>query len=477
LDSAKIDERVQASLAAWGAPGVAVAVVQGDEVVYLKGVGVRETGKEEPVTPDSLFAIASTTKAFTCTALAMLAEEGKLSWDDPVRKHVAYFRLSDPLANENVTLRDLVTHRTGVSRHDMLWYGSDLSREEIIRRIGIVAPNTSFRSKWEYNNIMYLTAGVAAGNADGSTWEEVVRKRIFEPLGMTRANFSVRDVEKSPDHVSPHDKDRSGTMRAVPWRNLDNCAPGGAINAGVRDLSKWLRFQLADGAFEGKQLIAPEKLQETRSPHIVVPTDPKVKELSQHTNFECYGLGWGVYDYHGHQVFSHGGGIDGFRSQVVLVPHIKLGLAILSNLTPTSLPEALRNSLIDLALGLPMQDWDKLFREKQAEAIAEEEKKEKERDEKRHKDTKPSRELAAYTGAYENPAYGTAHVTLENGALSLQWSWYKITLEHFHFDTFLAKIDYPRVNELVPFTLDGEGEVKGLTIIGQEFRKAKPASP
>src|SRR5262249_7508722 len=199
-------------------------------------------------------------------------------------------------------------------------------------------------------------------------------------------------------------------------------------------------------------------------------------DLSPYTNFECYGLGWGVYDYHGHQVFSHGGGIDGFRSQVALVPHAKFGLAILSNLTPTALPEALRNSLIDLALGLPTTDWNKLFTEKQTEAIAEEEKKEKERDEKRHKDTKPSRELAAYTGAYENPAYGTAHVTLENGALAVQWSWYKVTLEHFHFDTFLAKMDYPRVNELVPFTLDGEGEVSGLTLIGQEFKKAKPAS-
>ncbi len=473
-DPAALDALVQAAMEAFRIPGASVAIVQGDEVIYLKGFGVREIGKDAPVTPDTLFAIASTTKAFTATTVAMLVEDGKMAWDDPVRKHVPFFRLSDPLADANVTLRDLLCHRTGISRHDLFWYNSAWDREEVLRRIGLVKPNTSFRSTWEYNNIMFLAAGYAVGMATGGTWEAFLRQRIFEPLGMTGANTSVTLVEDAPDHASPHDKDPEKNLKVIPWRNLDNVTPAGGINAGTRDLTKWLRFLLGEGVFEGKRLLSASNLAETLAPQMVLKRDASAREAEPETQMVSYGLGWSIQDYHGHLLISHGGGIDGFRSQVVLVPLAKLGLAILANLAGNAMPEALRNTLVDHLLDFPKRDWNAHALALAEKAEAEQKAKEAEREEKRHKDTKPSRELVAYTGAYEDPAYGTARVSLENGALVLQWSNFHIPLEHFHYDTFLAKLSMPRMNEPVVFTLDASGEVATLKALNVEFKKTKP---
>lgn len=471
MDVAAIDALLERSREAWGAPGVALVVVQGDDVLYMGCKGVREAGKPDPVTPDTLFAIASTTKAFTCTAIAMMVEEGKMRWDDPVCKHVDYFRLSDPLANTNVTLRDLVTHRTGMSRNDMLWYGSSNTREEVVRKIGMVKPNTSFRSTYEYNNIMYAAAGFAVGNAAGSSWEEVVRTRIFAPLGMAGANFSTHDAVKALDYATPHHRGEDGILHAVPWRNLDNCAPGGSINAGVRDLAKWLRFQVNEGVFEGEALISPEKLLETRSPQIVVPPAPNsISPIA----LSAYGLGWAVYSYRGSVVCSHGGALDGFRSHVCLIPSLKIGFAILVNLAPSALVESVRNSLLDMALGAEPEDWDAKTLQQLKEAVEKEQAERQERRDKSEKGTSPSRDLAAYAGDYENEAYGTARITLAEGALAIHWSWLNLPLEHLNFDTFLAETDaHPSVSETVQFALDRAGEVAALTLLGQDFTKVK----
>lgn len=473
LDTSKIDVLMQQALVTWQAPGASVAIVRGDEVVYLKGFGVRELGRDELVTPDTLFAVGSTTKAMTTTALAILVDEGKIAWDDPVRKHLEFFRLSDPLADQNVTLRDLVTHRTGVSRHDMLWYGSPWGREEIIRRIGRVKPEHSFRSTWSYQNLMYLTAGQVIGAASGSSWEEFLQKRIFDPLGMTGANFSTTVAEKAPDHATPHRK-KEEKIEVIPWRNLDNIAPAGSVNAGARDMSKWVRFQLGDGTFEGKRLLAAERLAETHTPQMVMRLEGQGKAVEPETTMMSYGLGWVIQDYRGQIVISHGGGIDGFRARVALVPQAKLGLVILSNRGGTMLPEAVSNSLIDLLLGLPTRDWNAYLLEQAQKGEAEGKTREKEREEKRRQGTQPSRELAAYAGGYEEPAYGTASISVENGALVLQWSSFHSRLEHFHLDTFMAKDENPLEKQQVVFTLGGDGEVAKMSFLGVEFQKVKP---
>jgi CubicO group peptidase (beta-lactamase class C family) len=479
IEAAAVDTIVQDAMKAWQVPGAAVIIVKGNQVLYAKGHGVREIGSDQPVTPDTLFAIASTTKAFTTTAIAMLADDGKLSWDDPVRKHVDFFRLADPLADRDVTLRDLVTHRTGLSRHDLLWLGSPWGREEIIRRIGSVPLTKPFRSAYQYQNIMYLTAGYAAGKANGSTWEELVQKRIFDPLGMAGANFSTKDAVKAADHATPHGKSAAGKIEAIAWRNIDNIGPAGSINAGVRDLGRWLRFQLGDGTSEGKRLLSERRLAELHSAQVVVPLDGTsevqsfTREMNPETSMMNYGLGWAIQDYRGHLVVSHGGSIDGFRSQVVLLPKAKIGVAILSNLGRTQFPEAVRNGLLDLAIDAPRKDWNEYLLGVARKAEAAQAGQARKREAERHKDTKPSRDLAAYAGNYENSAYGTVAVSLEDGALVAQWSSFKVKLEHYHFDTFSARGDRLLDKQLLTFTLDAEATPSRLTFLDQLFSRVK----
>jgi len=479
LDTVALDQVLQDALKAWQAPGAAIVIVKGDEVVYLKGFGVKGLGTSETVTPDTLFAIASTSKAFTTTLIAMLVQEGKMNWDDPVSKHVPSFHLADPLADRTVTVRDLVTHRTGLSRHDLLWLAAPWGREEIIRRIGQVPLTKPYRSTYQYQNIMYMTAGVAAGNAAKSSWEEATQRRIFEPLGMKGANFSARDAVKAPDHATPHLKNDAGKVQNIPWRNIDNIGPAGSINAGVRDLSRWLRFQLGDGTFEGKRLLTAALLAETHAPQMVIPFDGSTgvssytKAMNPETNMMSYGLGWTIQDYRGRLLVSHGGSIDGFRSQVALLPNEKIGIAVLSNLGQTLLPEAVRNSVIDVLLSAPKRDWNAHLLDQREKALAADRAREKRFEAKRQKDTKPSRDLAAYVGTFEEPAYGQVTVTLEKGSLLLHWSGFKARLEHWHFDTFMPRGESLIGDKPAVFALAAEGEVERLSFLDQEFRRAK----
>ena len=477
VDTAAIDKLVEDALKEWQVPGAAIAVVRGDEVVYLKGYGVREIGGKEPVTPDTLFAIGSTSKAFTTTAMAILVDEGKMKWDDPVRRHIDFFRLADPLANEYVTMRDLVTHRTGLTQHDLLWYGSPWGREEILRRVGQVKLTQPFRATYQYQNIMFLAAGYAVGLIAKSSWEDFVQRRLFDPLGMTGANFSARVAAKAADHSTPHSKNREGKVVAIPWRDIDNIGPAGSINAGVRDLSRWLRFQLGGGVFEGKRLLSATALTETHTPQIVVRVDPATARDTETTQ-SSYGLGWGIADYRGHLLLSHGGGIDGYLTNISLAPKAKIGVVVLSNLTPSRLPEAVSRGLLDLMLGLPKKDWVAIASERGKRTEAAKLARRQEREAKRHKDTRPSRELAAYVGTYEDPAYGAARVTLENGALVMRWSNFTMHLRHYQFDTFAVHVDFVYddrfEDERLVFTLGADGEVATMNALGVDFKKMKP---
>ena len=243
---AQYDDLVKATYDQWHVPAIAVAVVQNDKVVFMRVVGVKEVGKPDPITPDTLFEIASTSKAFTTTAMAMLVDEKKMNWDDPVRKYLEYFHLADPCADATVTLRDIVSHRTGLSRHDELWdYNPPATREQIIREIGSVKLTHPIRTTYQYNNIMFSTAGEAVAAAAKMPWEDFVRTRIFVPLGMTHTRVSVADW-KASDHATGHAyDDKTGAMTPRAFVDYNNIAPAGAIKSSIRDMSQWLRFQLA----------------------------------------------------------------------------------------------------------------------------------------------------------------------------------------------------------------------------------------
>ena len=469
VDRAKIDAAVQKAMHDWGVPGAAIAIVRGDEVLLTQGYGVKELGKPDPVTANTVFAIGSMTKAFTTAAMAMLVDEGKMNWDDPVRKHIEFFHLYDPLADAMVTLRDLVCHRTGLSRNDILWYNSPLTSEQIIRRIAHIKPTHQFRTMWQYNNLMFLTAGFAAGKAAGMPWSDFVQKRIFDPLGMTSTDVTVQAAQSAPDHSSPHRK-RGDKTDVVSWYSLDNIAPAGAINSNAQDMAKWARFQLSDGTFAGKRLISARNMTEMHTSQMVIRPEEWGRSYNPETHEITYGMAWSIQDYRGLHMVSHGGAINGFRSTISLLPDQKIGIVVLSNLDQENMPEALRYSLIDIMLGLPPRDWDAVLiehfhdEEKQARAAA------KKRADARVPNTKPSHELAAYAGEYFEPAYGAASVTASDGQLMIAWNNFRGPLEHFNFDTFQVK-EGQMQGTPVQFHLAANGAVRSMTFLGVDFER------
>jgi CubicO group peptidase (beta-lactamase class C family) len=469
LDPPTIDHMVTEALHDWNVPGAAVAVVQGDRV-YLKGYGVRAQGSSERVTQYTVFPLASCTKAFTTTALALLVDEGKLAWDDPVRKHVPYFRLADPLADANVTIRDLVTHRTGLASHDLLWYRSPCSAEDIIRRVAFLRPSYSFRSTFQYQTIMFMAAGQTVASASGMSWDQFVQKRLFDPVGMTTASFTTSAALAAKEHASPHRANREGKIEVAAWYPFEHPNAAGSINASARDLSRWVQFQLNEGVVQHRRLISAASLRETHMPQMVIRLEGLPKAENPETNQMNYGMGWVIQDYRGHHLVSHAGIVDGFRTHITLVPQEHLGIVILSNLHETRMNLALSNTLVDRYLNLPARDWTGLYQaiERQKEAAFRQ--RLQEREAHRHLGTKPSRELSAYVGVFADRAYGLARVRLQGGGLVLEWSSFRAPLEHFHYDTFTVRSELLHDPE-VSFTLGPDGDVTCLHAFGRDFQR------
>jgi CubicO group peptidase (beta-lactamase class C family) len=478
LDGPAIDAIVEQALRHWHVPGAAVGIVRDDQVIYLKGYGVRELGKPEPVSADTVFPIASCTKAFTTTALAILVDQSKLSWDDPVRKHVPYFRLADPVADSAVTLRDLVCHRTGVGGNDLLWYHAPWGRREAIRRVGLVKPRAPFRSAFLYQTTMFTVAGCAVESAAGLPWESFIQKTLLEPLGMKATTMTTAAACKNVDHASPHRRDDSDQVRVIPWYEIETPEPAGSINSTARDLCQWLRLQLADGKFQGKEIVSAKNLRETHAPQMVIRLQDNVRDMNPDTVLMSYGMGWVLQDYHGHLEVSHAGAIDGFRAQVTLMPDDHLGIVLLNNLHFTPMNLAVSNQIIDLLLGFPGRDWNGYLSAQVEKAELAKAKALRDRESRRKPGTKPSHELAAYVGLYEDPAYGQASISQdENGLL---WKWHQLSgdLDHYQDDTFTLYNDFLG-NPDITFSIDAAGHVAGFRITGvleADFNRVETAT-
>jgi CubicO group peptidase (beta-lactamase class C family) len=470
----RVAQLVEEARKAFGVPGAAVAVVRDGAIVYQAGHGVREAGKPEAMTVHSTFQIASTTKAFTTAAMAMLVDEGKMQWDDPVRKHVDYFRLRDAQADALVTLRDLVSHRTGLPRHDVLWVRTGYDRENLIRRMAYAKPTEPIRTKYQYQNIMFTTAGEAVGTASGLGWDRFVQQRIFEPLGMKDSSTAYAEMIGKLDRAMPHLK-RDGKAAPGQWGNYDNIGGAGCIASSVADMTEWLRMQMAMGEYEGKRLVSAKNLQETHLPSMFNRLTEAQRELQPEFTQTTYGMGWSINHYRGEMLVMHAGVLSGFRALVTMAPGKKLGFVVLANLNGTQMPEALTNSLLDEYLELPKtRDWNAHML---TAAKKSEEKEALEKREKlaaRKKDTRPSLDLAAYVGTYEEPAYGEARVTLKDGKLQVEWARFQGSLEHWHFDTFQAKGAAALNDAMATFTLNAEGLVESMRLLDQDFtRKSK----
>jgi CubicO group peptidase (beta-lactamase class C family) len=467
-----LDAIVQTAQKEWQVPGLAVVIVEGDKVIYLKAFGLRELGRKDLVTPDTVFPIASCTKAFTTLAMAMLVDEEKMAWDDPVRKHLPTFRLADPLANEQVTLRDLVCHRTGVGGHDFLMYRAPWSIDEQIRRIGRVKLSHPFRSTYDYQSIMFAAAGRAVAAASGQSWDDLVRKRIFEPLQMKTASCTTAAALNRSDHIGGHRWNDAGKLEMVPLYDFGEPNPTGSINASATDLAQWLRFQLGDGSWGNKRLVSQRNLDETHTPQIVLRLEGLPRLEQPCTIQMSYGMGWVIQDYHGHKIVMHGGSINGVRTHIALAPEDRLGMAILCNLQWTRMNLALSYTLFDELLGLETRDWNAHYQSCMRLVKAELDARERRLQATRHEGTKPSHALSAYAGVYEEPAYGKAEIMVEKNTLVFKWSTFRVPLEHFHFDTFRVSEDVLH-RPLLTFRLGEDGEVAGFQCFDLEFKKTK----
>lgn len=475
VDVSAVDRLARDTMARWKIPAMSVAIVQNDRIVLMKGYGVREPGGTAPVTPDTLFQIASTTKAFTTTAMAMLVDEKKMSWDDPVRKHIDYFHLSDPCADSLVTLRDIVSHRTGLSRHDEIWDYTPMPREQIIRNVGSVGLTKPFRSAYQYNNIMIMTAGEAVASAAKMAWAEFVKTRIFDPLGMRNTVITESDWQRS-EHAPGYWYDAAHDVVLPQTAEVyESLAAAGTMKSSARDMAQWIRFQLNDGVADGRRLVSAEALNETKSPQTIVPLTGETKDENPETNLSAYGMAWRVQDYRGELLISHGGALNGFRTQVDLLPKQHAGFVVLSNLGRGLAVIAMRNALADMLTGKPARDWNAYYLALDAKSRAADQTKKLAKESKRHRDTRPSHDLSAYAGTYENGGYGPAVVSVRDDHLVLRYGRLALPLTHYHFDTFSGVDEANEIDERIVFTLDAEGNIGKLTLFGEEFsRRAAP---
>ncbi len=476
IDTAALDAAVEKTRATFQAPGIAVGLVRGDEVIYLKGFGVKRLGGSDAVTPDTRFALASTTKAFVSAAAAILVDEGKMQWDDHPGRHLAGFRLNDAHANTLVTMRDLFAHRTGLSRNDPLWYSTGWTRGEILRHVAEVPLSKPFRSVWQYQNMMFMAAGEAVGQASGATWELTLGSRILNPLGMNNTGFNAADAQRAADVASPHAAEH-GVVKEIPWRDAANIGSAGSMNSSARDMTKWLRLHIGGGVFDGQRIVSEKSLGETHSPQMVVRDEPPWAELNPETNLRSYGMGWFVQDYRGRQLVSHGGSIDGFRAQAGFLPKEQLGFVILTNVNVASVVEALRYALLDILLNAPepRRDWAALYKTVLDRQEREADAKKADRLAQRVAGTRPSLTLADYAGDYDNAGYGVARVSALAGGLQLEWGTWKLVLGHWHFDMFQTKDDgTSQANTAVQFTLNAEGQADSLRFLDQTFRRKLP---
>ncbi|MFN2512234.1 MAG: serine hydrolase [Pyrinomonadaceae bacterium] len=468
----EIDEYSARAGVAWKVPGFAIAIVKDDRVVFAKGYGVRELGKPPAVDEHTIFAIASNSKAFTAAALAILVDEGKVKWDDKVTKYLPSFELYDPYVTRELTIRDLLSHRSGLATFggDLLWYESEYSRDEILRRVRLLKPTSSFRSRFGYQNILFLAAGEVVAKVSGKSWDEFVKERFFGPLAMKRTVTSHADLLNSSNVAIPHNE-VDGKTRAIRYGKVDNIGPAGAIKSSVVDMAQWLRLQLGRGTYDGRKLFSATASREMWTPHTVFSgISEQAEKFNPTRHFNLYGLGWILSDYHGRLLVSHGGGLDGMTSQVALMPEEKFGVVVLTN-NESPLSNILVNKVFDLFLGVTARDWNSEFlaRVKDGEAATKEANRKRELS--RVPQTKLSLPLSAYAGTYSGEMFGDAKVTEEQGKLVLRFlpsPYFVGDLDHWHFDTFRVQwresIVYPFPRGFVTFTLNVQGRVDEMKV-------------
>jgi CubicO group peptidase (beta-lactamase class C family) len=464
-----LDAYIAASMKVFEVPGIAVAIVKDGKVVVAKGYGVRKLGDPTPVDEFTMFGIGSNTKAFTTAALATLVDEGKLSWDDPVYQRLPDFVMYDPYVSHEMTIRDLLTHRSGMGLGEgdlLFWPQSSYTRNEIIHKLRFMKPASSFRSKYAYDNVLYMTAGQIIPAITGTSWDDYIRQHIFAPLGMNHSTVSNATYKTGDDVASPHSR-VDGKLQVIPFEALDNVGPAGSINSSAADMAKWVQVQLNRGKFldrEGR-LFSGARSQEMWAAQTILPIENRPLPLARlKEDFSDYALGWFLRDYHGRKLVGHTGGVAGFVSRVMLVPEENLGVVVLTNAEESGAFDSILYHVLDHYFNLPPTDWIAAYKtvkdteEKEAAEIM------KKAESGRATNSKPSLPPEKYAGVYNDAWYGPITVRSENGGLVITFDHTPRMigdLQHWQYDTFKAHWrDRTIEDAFLTFSLKPDGSIE-----------------
>jgi CubicO group peptidase (beta-lactamase class C family) len=479
---AGFDAFMEKTLKDWNAPGIGVGIVVGDKLVFAKGYGYRDYEKKLPITPQTMFPIASNTKLFTAVAAGFLVEEGKLAWDRPIKESVPSIEFYNSYLNNTITLRDMLAHRTGITRHDSIWYKSEYSTKELFERLKYLDPKETPRQIFLYNNMMYAGAGYAIQLQSGKPWAEFVRDRIFQPLEMKSTGYAIAGMLKQPDYGVPFTERRdSFELYKIPYyEDTEGLAAAGAIISNIEDLSHWLIALMNNGNYTGKQVLPVKTLQATLEPAIALPNAAGQTRGWWEVLNQAYGMGRWTASYRGRFITFHGGDLPGFHSQISFMPNERIGVIVfvIGNHT-APLYNAISYNVYERLMGMDETPWtqrllDIRLKNKKAGAEAR-----KQEGFGRVADTKPSHVLADYVGEYNHPAYGTLKISMKNNQLAFQFHKIGLPLTHFHYDRFDSPNDEEDGKWSVNFSTNPQGDIDKATVSldeGEVTFVRKPAS-
>jgi CubicO group peptidase (beta-lactamase class C family) len=451
------DAFVQRLMRDWKVQGVAVAIARNGEIIHSAGYGLRDVDRNLEVTPHTLMAIGSTTKTFTTAGVSLLVDDGLVSWDTPVRDYLPTFRLWDTFASERMTPRDMACHRSGLPRHDFMWYGSTAERADLFARLRHLEPTADFRTIWQYQNLMYMTLGYLTGEVSGMSWEDFVQKRIFDQLGMTGSTVTSTQAKESPDLSIGYRKKDNKVISMDLYEGFHAVAPAGSIMSSVADMSQWLLVHLNNGKIGDRQFLSEAQVRELHKPQMVIE-EGKHAEMPH----SAYGLGWFVQPYRGHNLIHHGGNIDGFSSMFALMPQDGVGVVILTNMDGTPLRDILMYNVFDRFIDGKQVPWNKRVQADFKEFEAAQKRGKEKTKSDRVPRTRPSHPIENYAGTYSHPGYGPIKVELEDGKLTATYNNNRMSMKHYHYDVFEMTMERFGVTFKVTFQTDTRGNVHQL---------------
>lgn len=450
--------------------GFAVAVTEGDKIIYSKGFGYRDVEGKKPVTPNTLFAIGSSSKAFTSALLGLLEKDGKLSLDGKATTYLPQLRFFNDNMNSQITVRDMMCHRTGLSRYDYSWYLFNTpNRDSILQRVKYMEPNAGLREKWQYNNYMFLAQGMIAEKITGKTWEQNIKEKFFIPLEMTRSNTSIYDMQKDADASLPYTLEKDSIIKKMDYYDISGMGPAGSINSSVNEMAHWLQLWTSGGRYHGKEILPPSYIEQAATAQMVMGggLPGEFKDIYS----ASYGLGWMISSYRGHYLVEHGGNIDGFSANAAFFPSDDIGIVVLSNQNVSAVPGLVRNTIADRILNLNKTDWNAEQNKKKDEAMKKKKAEKPEAEAEQVLNTKPSHPAKSYVGFYENPIAGTIDVSQRADSLFAAFGKERVFLKHYHYDVFEArdidkkgKIDTATSSFRINFSSGTDGKIAGVSL-------------